>query len=62
MQVQSHTISHTAYTGASNVDTGIAETYNVTYAGNPIKEIPQLSLTNESSDLLITSASTITDA
>ena len=62
-------------TGASNVDTGIAETYNVTYnapdfAGNPaniirivhVKEIPQLSLTNESSDLLITSASTITDS
>ena len=62
-------------TGASTVDTSTVGTYNVTYdapdfAGHPaniirivhVKQLQQLSLTSESSDLLITSASTITDS
>ena len=61
-------------TGASTV-TGTVGTYNVTYdapdfAGNPaniirivhVQEIPQLSLSSESSNLLITPASTVTDS
>ena len=60
--------------GASTV-TGTVGTYDVTYdapdfAGNPaniirivhVQEIPQLSLSSESSNLLITSASTVTDS
>ena len=61
-------------TGASTV-TGTVGTYDVTYdapdfAGNPaniirivhVQEIPQLSLSSESSNLLITPASTVTDS
>ena len=61
-------------TGTSTVNTGTAGTYDVTYdapdsAGNPaniirivhVQEIPQLSLSSESSDLLITPESPIAD-
>ena len=61
-------------TGASTVDTSTAGTYDVTYdaldfAGNPVniirivhvQELQQLSLTSESSSLLITPESPIAD-
>ena len=61
-------------TGTSTVDTSTAGTYDVTYdapdsAGNPaniirtvhVQELPQLSLSDESSTLLITPESPIAD-
>ena len=61
-------------TGTDAVNTSKVGTYNVTYdapdsAGNPaniirivhVQELPQLSLSSESSDLLLTPESTIAD-